>query len=251
MSKRKKSIVITFSADDPMISSDLAFLQKLSDLRERYPSWHVRGIVHSDDKPSFIPQKPSASTTVASSATALFLEEESKKNLHEVGQGVTMDQSEADYDDEDDMSFKSDHSDGNVIGEHPRTLQKGLIVRMSTPPYADATGYVSEVKGERFKVTFFEDDELTRVGSKSWWCVAEDVVVVAINRDSLPTSHCAARDSLQRSHPMVEDRGLEQQNKELRQRVRELESELSRMRKLLFDSMEDDGPRDSSRRPAH
>lgn len=176
-----RSIIITFEADDATISSDLAFLQKLNDLRERYPAWHIRGVVHGDGQSLLVPTRPksdggsaklaeSQSDPPTSNQLVSQLDFNTKHHTSDDRFGASL---------EDVESEGSDESDGNVVGEHPRTLVVGLKVRMLCHPYEGCVGAVVDVKGNRIKV------QLAPPSVSSWWCVADEVVVVAVSESHL------------------------------------------------------------------
>lgn len=164
----RRSILITLDQDDDSVSSSIGFMRRLEELRLRYPTWRIRGIVHQDERLSFVPQKPPGSSparvddTANNEATRAHVDEGHRQHIYE-----------------DASSLGSDESDGNVIGQPPRLVEVGLRVQLREAPYLGRTGTVAEVQGERFRVEIRHD---SGEGHSSWWCTAEDVVTLASER---------------------------------------------------------------------
>jgi hypothetical protein len=163
-----RSIVITFGKDDPVVRSDIDFHRKLTDMRERYPTWSIRGITHERER--LIPEKPRSSAHAPDEErTSLLLLPRGKAATYgDMQDGA----SHGDMQDGDDM--RSDDSTGNVVGEAPQEVKPGLRVRVMVPPYNGRRGVVVSVRDEnRFQVSVGDGD-----GScTSWWCSSDDVVV--------------------------------------------------------------------------
>jgi hypothetical protein len=150
-----RSIVITFATDDPAVRSDIDFHRKLTDMRERYPTWSIRGITHERER--LIPEKPRGLTGGETPPQPLPKER------------VSASRSPRDGDLEQD-DLHSDDSTGNVVGEAPREVKPGLRVRVMVPPYNGKKGVVGVVRDEnRFQVAID--------GSGVWWCASDEVVV--------------------------------------------------------------------------
>lgn len=158
----RRSILITLSEDDDSVSSNIRFMQRLEELRARYPSWHIRGIVHRDERPSFVPHKPHAP------APAGQLEHEEVHPIEHVPAPPV---------DQEDLegSLHSADSDGNVVGHHPKDVSVGLRVQLQEAPYNGREGIVAEVREGRFRV---ELKGRTDERASSWWCTPDEVITL-------------------------------------------------------------------------
>ena len=197
----RRSIVITFDKDDPTVASDIQFLQRLNDLRERYPSWCIQGVVHPDGRGAVIPKRPQQNSEGGGGDGGIAAWVESAVQQASNIRTATPSK-RVNADDQSDQS--SIVSDGNVIGEPPRDVFEGLTVTFIVPPYEGSVGKVSLVSGERFRVT-------TTTGS-TWWCTKDDVVVAALGTDESGDSVAVSTMEL---------------NRMLQERVKELEHRLS------------------------
>jgi hypothetical protein len=162
----RRSILITLDQDDGSVSSAISFMRRLEELRVRYPSWTIRGIVHSDERLSFVPQKPSG-------VTPPRLEHCAQPPVDSTGPH------NGDWANE---SLGTDDSEGNIIGQPPQVVDIGLRVQLQEAPYQGRTGTVAEVQGERFRVEIPRDQGAQCASSSgcfSWWCTAEDVVTLS------------------------------------------------------------------------
>ena len=155
-----RSIVITFAKDDPVVRSDIDFHRKLTDMRERYPTWSIRGITH--DRERLIPEKPRSPDMAQRLPNGgEGREVRVVKPLHE--EELTLVETGS-------QDLHSDDSTGNVVGEPPQEVKTGLCVRVMIPPYDGRRGTVISVRDEnRFQVMVGE--------GVSWWCSRDDVVV--------------------------------------------------------------------------
>jgi hypothetical protein len=178
MTGAHRSIVITFGRDDPVVRSDLDFHRKLTDMRERYPSWSIRGITH--DRERLIPEKPRAGTLPLGGGDCS--DQVRPEPLGASSPGLPEERDELqDTSCVDDL--RSDDSTGNVVGQAPQEVRVGLRVRLMVAPYSGRSGVVVAVRNEnRFQVSIVDDSvrELGSTGGGSactWWCSSDDVVV--------------------------------------------------------------------------
>ena len=183
-----RSIVITFGKDDPVVRSDIDFHRKLTDMRERYPTWSIRGITHERER--LIPEKPRSTNVLQSSvpgedgAYIAKATDDDALNAAECGS----------------QDLHSDDSTGNVVGEPPREVKVGLLVRVMIPPYDGKRGTVVSVRDEnRFQVLIGE--------GVSWWCSCDDVVVDRNRSEEEPAvslSTLELMDELRRKNAQLE-----------------------------------------------
>lgn len=216
----RRSIVITFHKDDPTVATDIQFFQRLNDLRERYPTWSIQGVVHSDDRGAVLPKRPQNNNVATvggggdgeAAITAWMVDTPSDPTMDATPTSKKKKKDRLAYhperervvDDETD----SLESDGNVIGEPPRDVVEGLRVTFVVPPYEGNTGKVSLVEGERFRVTM--------PSGSTWWCTRDDVIVAAEGGDHSQDDSVAVTTM--------------ELNRKLQSRVKELEEQLSRLR---------------------
>ncbi|CUI15194.1 Hypothetical protein, putative [Bodo saltans] len=181
----RRSILITLDQDDGSVSSSIDFMRRLEELRLRYPSWSIRGIVHRDERLSFVPQKPTGITPPRAAQSP----------------PVTALPTPHPSDDWAAASLGSDDSDGNVIGQPPRIIDIGLRVQLQEAPYQGRIGTVAEIQGERFRVEIPRDDGAgvsPGNGCFSWWCTSEDVVTLS----SLAPSNFEATGATEQEVPL-------------------------------------------------
>lgn len=158
-----RSIIITIPNNDPAITSNFEFAKKLADLRSLYPSWQIQGVIHGEERASFVPQKPRR-------FPALGIAEMQDETAAATMKGDAIDIDLA-GDVRSDVSSSTASSTGNVVGQLPRKLRRGVFVQRLVPPYDGKLACITDVKDEnRFRVEIVE-------GGAKWWCTRDEVVV--------------------------------------------------------------------------
>jgi len=208
--QKYRSIVITLPTDDAASTSDIAFMQRLGDLRERFPTWSIRGITHRNM--GLFPERPRKQTKRSNAIPTDHVH--GRADLRDT-QVTATPQFMSDVDDD----VPSLESTGNVIGAAPCDVQVGLQVRLVNPPYEGSTGHVTRVRDEnRFQVTLHGS-------GVSWWCTSDDVVVIALpNKDGSDEPGGVSPEEV------TVDISTLKRVKNLEERNRQLELELEQLR---------------------
>ena len=210
----QRSILISFDEDGT--KSDIEFAKRLADLRGKFPKWRVRGIAH-EGALTFIPRPPANGSNAAASREdddderqrstlasskdhvqsfligldpkpgSILCEEGLSGGRYLAGPSFVRGDAQKERENDDcgsdvgsDVSRPSSlDSVGNVAGEKPQTIRRGMIFQRQVPPRVGAIGTVIAVKSSYSFQLEFED-------KTTWWCGKDDVTFVSYKKELSP-----------------------------------------------------------------
>lgn len=227
MSVTKRRLLIEFDDDE----SEFTFTRRVADLRDRYPTWRITAVTSAQ---TFIaPSKPrSALTGMKGGETSAQPHQLGTIDAYLAGLAPPSALPRKKSGDVDaDWTAVSDHAagGGNVVGEVPVDLRKGMRVRCMAPPFVGRDGTLLDYKGQSALIgvrmrgtpaasaprlalptqsTHSHDNDRTEEDYDTWWYHTSDLRVVAehcnctaaLHYDDVCKGLIAAADALLRTY---------------------------------------------------